>query len=445
MFAAAAVIGMLVGLEAPVLLLAVGAVSHVALGSVVGYNPAGPAGEPELLPPAGPAALRPWLLVPVAMLGGLAVGCLARRAGPSVTGAGTNAVVEAYHEPGGTIPRRAAVLRPIATALTIGTGGSGGREGPLIQAGAAVASWLSGSLRLSDADRRILLAAGMGAGVAAAFRAPLAGALFAAEVMYRSEEFESGVLMPAATAALTAAWVSGLILGHGPILTSLPANGWGLNYVPAYAAITLVMVVLARLYIGVIPAVARRFRTYRLPAILRPAVGAGLAALLGVGLYLGTGRDERALGVLGFGVGPLQELLLKPAALPVALLIALALGKLLTTALTVGSGGSAGLFGPALVVGGCAAAALGVAAQPLGPNWVPPPTAFALLGMAGFFSAAARVPISTLVIVAELTGQFSLLAPALGVCVACFALSGSATIFPAQRFGPELHRKGETQ
>ena len=157
-----------------------------------------------------------------------------------------------------------------------------------------------------------------------------------------------------------------------------------------------------------------------------------MAAILGVSLYFAAGQDVHALAVLGFGLGTLQEALIQPDHFSVGLLIAVALGKLVTTLLTVESGGSGGVFGPALIIGGCGGGALGLLLQPLGPQWIPPPTAFLLLGMAGFFAAAAKTPFSTLAIVCELTGDFGLIAPALGVCVGCFLLSGRDSLFDSQ-------------
>ena len=172
----------------------------------------------------------------------------------------------------------------------------------------------------------------------------------------------------------------------------------------------------------------------RLPApeAVKAALGAGLAAIIGVSLYFATGRDQHALAVLGFGLGKLQQILIQPDNFTVGLLIALALGKLVTTPLTVQTGGSGGVFGPALIIGGCGGGALGLLLQPLGPQWAPPPTAFVLVGMAGFFAAAAKAPFSTLVIVGELTGDFGLIAPALGVCLGCFLLSGRESLFDSQ-------------
>jgi CIC family chloride channel protein len=157
-----------------------------------------------------------------------------------------------------------------------------------------------------------------------------------------------------------------------------------------------------------------------------------LAAIFGVSLYSAAGRDEHALAVLGFGLGTLQQILIQPGNFTVGLLTALAVGKIVTTMLTVESGGSGGVFGPALIIGGCGGGALGLLLQPLGPEWIPTPNAFVLVGMAGFFAAAAKTPFSTLVIVCELTGDFGLIAPALGVCVGCFLLSGRESLFDSQ-------------
>jgi CIC family chloride channel protein len=174
------------------------------------------------------------------------------------------------------------------------------------------------------------------------------------------------------------------------------------------------------------------FARLPVPQAVKPALGAGLAAIIGVSLYWAAGRDEHALAVLGFGLGTLQQILIQPDNFTVGLLIALALGKLVTTPLTIESGGSGGVFGPALIIGGCGGGALGLLLQPFGPQWIPPPTAFLLVGMAGFFAAAAKTPFSTLVIVCELTGDFGLIAPALGVCVGCFLLSGRDSLFDSQ-------------
>src|SRR5262249_31059076 len=153
--------------------------------------------EPALFPESD-APFRWWLLLLIPAAGGVASGFLVYGLAPEAEGHGTDAAIAAYHYEGGRMRPRVPLVKILASALTLGTGGSGGREGPIAQIGAGCGSFLGGLMRLRPGERRVLLAAGMGAGVAAIFRAPLAGALFAAEVLYRSPDFESEVIIPAA-------------------------------------------------------------------------------------------------------------------------------------------------------------------------------------------------------------------------------------------------------
>jgi CIC family chloride channel protein len=178
---------------------------------------------------------------------------------------------------------------------------------------------------------------------------------------------------------------------------------------------------------------------HRLPLLphLKPAIGALLTGMLGAGLYYVFGRDERVLAVLSFGYGSLQDaMILSPAdegSLFLALvLLAVALGKILTTGLTIGSGGSGGVFGPSMVIGGCAGCGLGIFLHWLWPPLVPHPASFVIVGMAGFFAAAAKTPFSTLVIVSEMTGNYNLLLPTLWVCALAFLLSDEQSIYRSQ-------------
>ena len=167
----------------------------MALGLGAGFDPAGPAGETRLLPHVdGPIRITGLLLIPMA--GGLIAGWLCHRFAPEAKGHGTDAAIDAFHHRDGFIRSRVPPIKMLATAISLGTGGSGGREGPIAQVGAGFGSFLGRMLHLTPRQRRILLAAGMGAGVGCIFRAPLAGALFSAEVFYREAEFETDVVLP---------------------------------------------------------------------------------------------------------------------------------------------------------------------------------------------------------------------------------------------------------
>ena len=212
--------GIIAGIGAIVFFAACQIVFRYSLDGVAGYHPRSPGGEPSLFGETA-ETLAPWLLLIVPTVGGLLSGFLVYTLAPEAEGHGTDAAIDAYHHRQGQIRPRVPLVKIVASALTLGTGGSGGREGPIAQIGAGFGSFLGGLLRLRPAERRILMAAGMGAGVAAIFRAPLAGALFAAEVLYRSPDFESEVIIPAGLASVIAYCTFGLVFGWAPLF-SLP-------------------------------------------------------------------------------------------------------------------------------------------------------------------------------------------------------------------------------
>jgi CIC family chloride channel protein len=406
-----------------------------------GYHPLAPGGEPPLFPESD-HAFRPWLLLLIPTIGGLLSGILVFTLAPEAEGHGTDAAIAAYHYKQGFIRPRVPIVKIIASAITLGTGGSGGREGPIAQIGAGFGSFLSSILRLRAADRRILMAAGMGAGVAAIFRAPLAGALFAAEVLYRSPDFESDVIIPAGLACVTAYSTFGLVFGWQPLFTLPPAIAQGLNFseplrLVSYLVLAIYLAVLAMIYTRSFYGLTHLFHRLPLRPHLKPLIGACLTGLVGLILYFVMARDQRVLAVLSFGYGSLQEAMTmgptEEGRLEFALLLlAIAVGKILTTGLTIGSGGSGGVFGPSMVIGGCAGGALGVVLHRLWPPLVPHPASFVIVGMAGFFAAAAKTPFSTLVIVSEMTGNYNLLLPTLWVCAIAFLLSDEQSIYSAQ-------------
>jgi CIC family chloride channel protein len=260
----------------------------------------------------------------------------------------------------------------------------------------------------------------------------LAGALFAAEVLYRSPEFEPEVIMPAAIASVVSYCTFGLFSGWAPLFSMPPlrfSNPWALG---PYLLLALFMVVLAAIYTHTFYGMTRLFRRLPCRPHFRPMVGAFLTGLTGLVLYYAFSRQTQVLSVLAFGYGAVQEAITKGADAGAALLLAIALGKILTTSLTIGSGGSGGIFGPSMVIGGCGGGALGIVLNHWWPTLVPNPATFVIVGMAGFFAAAAKTPFSTLIIVSEMTGGYYLLLPALWVCVLAFLLSDEKSIYSAQ-------------
>jgi len=389
---------------------------------------------------ASPSMFGLWCVI---TLGGLVSGGLVYWLAPEAAGPGTDAAVDAFHNRKGAIRLRIAWVKTVASAILLGTGGSAGREGPIAQIGAAVGSWFGGRLNLTARDRRILLAAGMGAGVGAMFRAPLAGAIFAAEILYSDADMEADVVVPSAIASIVA--YSVYILSLPPEVRFQPLFGGDLSHslmspielIP-YTLLGLVMLVCAAGYVRVFHATQAFFERLPLVAHLRPAVGAGLAGAVGIVGYLWAGRAGGTdaatpmLGALGTGYRTLQAALVGDASATVGILIGVGLLKIVTSSLSIGSGGAGGVFGPSMVIGGCLGAAFGELAHAVAPTLVPYPEAYAVVGMAGFFSGVARAPISTIIMIRELTGDFALIVPTMLVSALTFLISRRWTLYRKQ-------------
>jgi CIC family chloride channel protein len=427
------VVGIVAGLAATVFYVATEAAAHFALDGLAGYRPEpSPGGEIKFswMAPTD-QTFRPWLLVVVPTIGGLLAGLIIYTFAPEAEGHGTDSAIASYHRRQGYMRPRVPIVKIIASALTIGSGGSGGREGPIAQIGAGFGSALAGMLKLRPAERRILLAAGMGAGIGAIFRAPVAGALFASEVLYSSPEFEPEVILPAAISSVIAYSTFGAIFGWTPLFDT-PVMTFGDPWqLLGYTLLAVCMVPLAMLYTRTFYGLTGFFKKMPGPPHIRPAIGACLTGLIGVALYYAYG-SQSALAVLSFGYSAIQGVLTDGESMGVGLLLAIALGKLLTTSLTIGSGGSGGVFGPSMVIGACAGGALGLVLHDWWPALVPNPASFALVGMAGFFAAAAKTPFSTMIMVSEMTGGYLLLLPALWVCTIAFMLSDRQSIYSQQ-------------
>ena len=212
---------------------------HYFMDLMAGYRPPAPAGEHHLLPQTRTPFNR-WVLLFLPAFGGIISGWLVYTFAPEAEGHGTDAAINAYHRAGGFIRSRVPVIKTITSAITLTTGGSGGREGPIAQIGAGFGSFLATRLNLSERERRIMMAAGIGAGVGSIFRAPLAGALFAAEVLYKDPEFESEVIIPAGISSVVAYCLFCLVFGWGPCLRRgfylSQSPGTGPIYCPGHGA-----------------------------------------------------------------------------------------------------------------------------------------------------------------------------------------------------------------
>jgi len=390
---------------------------------LAGYHPPAPAGERHLLPSTGNEFNRYMLLV-LPALGGLVSGWLVYTFAPEAEGHGTDGAIDAYHRKAGHIRGRVPIIKTFASAITLTTGGSGGREGPIAQIGAGFGSFLATRLKLSDRDRRIMLAAGMAAGVGSIFRAPLAGALFAAEVLYRDPEIEGDVIIPAGLSSVVAYCIFCMFFGWGNLFRAPQMAFSNPLALGPYTVLAVVLAAVGWLYVTSFHRITAFFRSLRIPRHLRPALGGMAVGVIGFWLPQ----------TLGFGYGFVQMALDGDASL--WLLGTVCFGKILTTSLTIGSGGSGGVFGPSVVIGGAAGALVGIFFNHFMPSVVPQPAAFVLVGMAGFFTGVSNTPISTIIFISEMSNSYQLLLPSLLVCSLTYLLSKRWTIYTAQVDGP---------
>jgi CIC family chloride channel protein len=392
---------------------------HYFMDFAAGFRPPSPAGEHHLLQPTNTPFNRLLLLFLPAM-GGLLSGWIVYTYAPEAEGHGTDAAIDAYHRKGGFMRGRVPIVKTIASAITLTTGGSGGREGPIAQIGAGFGSFLATILKLSDRERRIMMAAGIGAGVGSIFRAPLAGALFAAEVLYRDPEIEPDVVIPAGISSVVAYCLFCLVFGWGSLFESPDFIFRNPLELGPYVVLAFFLVATGILYIKSFYGVIGLFKKIKIPNHIKPAIG-GLCTGI-IGFFLPQ--------TLAFGYGFAQKALDNELTIP--FLFLLAIGKIFTTSFSIGSGGSGGVFGPSVVIGGAMGGAVGKAFHQIWPTVVTEPGAFVVVGMAGFFTAVSNTPISTIIFVSEMTDSYQLLLPSLLVCSVSYLLAQRWTIYDRQ-------------
>ncbi|TCK26838.1 chloride channel protein [Pseudonocardia endophytica] len=339
-----------------------------------------------------------WFLLLAPVLGGLVYGPLVHRFAREARGHGVPEVMYAVARNGGRIPPRVAAVKALASALCIGTGGSVGREGPIVQIGSALGSSIGGWLRVPSHRLVLMVACGAAGGISATFNAPIAGVVFGLELILRAFTAEAfGVLV---LSSVTANLLARSLVGDDTIF-HLPRFALGSPAeLPLYA--------LLGLGAGLVGWGFSRFlylvedacdAMWRGPEWLRPGVGGLLlgALLLALPQMYGVGYPVLQSGITG--------------AYAVGFLLLLAAGKMVATSLTIGIGGSGGVFAPSLFVGGMVGTAYGVAVHAVLPGLDLSPGAFGLVGMAAVFAGAAHAPITAVLIVFELTGDYPIILP----------------------------------
>jgi len=365
-----------------------------------------------------------WLII-VPTLGGLVSGVIVYLLAPEAEGHGTDAMIEAFHQRGGYIRRRVPFVKILASALTIGSGGSGGKEGPIAQIGAGFGSFLGSVLKLKPRERRILVLAGAAAGIGAIFRAPLGAALFAPEVLYREMEFESEAIMPCVVSSITAYAIFYLFYSRGPLFFPGTVNFALPNELLSYVIFGVVCAAVGYLYIHIFYGL-RDYFFHPLPLfrMLKPAVG-GL--LLGIIIFFYP-------QVSAIGYGWVQMALEGKMLWHIMLLLALL--KILGTSCSISSGGSGGVFGPSVFIGAMLGGAFGFLGHSLAPHWVVYPNSFVLVGIGGFFGGVAKVPVASIIMACEMSGNYNLLVPLMVVSFVSYLILGKTSLYEKQVIAP---------
>lgn len=374
----------------------------------------------ELLEP-----MSRWRALLWPALGGVVVGHLIHRFAPEAKGEGVPAVMEAVRRRGGRLPARAAVSKSLLSALTIGTGGSAGREGPVVLIGASLGSALGKLVRVPAGTLRIMAAAGSAAGIAAAFNAPLGGMAFAVEVVLG--EFSSGPFAMVLLSTVVASSVSRTLHGS-QVLIPVPPHR--MNH-PAELAIYLFLGVLcgifAKVFARMFVFVHEEFERSPIGPAWRPAVGGLLTGLIAMFLPR----------VLGAGYEPVREAL--AGTLPNWRLGILLFAKMLATAFTLGSGGSGGTLMPAVFMGAMAGGLFGKALAAFFPGAVAP-SAYATVGMGAFLAGMIHAPLTAILIMFEATSDYSVILP-LMIAVGASVLTAKV-VEPDSLYALGLRRRG---
>lgn len=406
----ATVIGAIAGVGAVVFFEALQGATHLFLVTMGGYRVPAPAGEGGAAGSAG--FTRPWAIPLVVGLGGLVAGLIVFTWAPEAEGHGTDAAIEAVHHNPRGIRLRAVVVKIVASAATIGSGGSGGREGPTAQISAGFGSLLARVIDLSPEDGRIAVSVGIGSGIGAIFGAPLGGAVLAADIVYRND-FEVEALLPGVFASVVAYTVFGSVFGYRPLFALTHAYHF---HQPVqllwFAVVGILAGGVGLLYSKGFYAMVGLSARLPLPRALRPAMGGLLVGLVALGLP----------EVLGTGYGWVQQAMDgRLDGLPVVVIVALPLARIVATALTIGTGGSAGVFGPGIVIGAFTGLAVWRALVLVAPDVGHDPAPYVVVGMMAVFGGISRAPLAVMVLVAQMTGNISILAPAMvAVAIAWF-------------------------
>ncbi|MBC8234692.1 chloride channel protein [bacterium] len=346
----------------------------------------------------------PWLLPLIPALGGLCVGLMTYFLAREAKGHGVPEVMAAVVENGGVIRPRVVIIKALASAICIGSGGAVGREGPIVQIGSAFGSSIGQFFHIPRHKLRILVGCGAAAGISATFNAPIAGLMFALEVILG--EFAIHIFTPIIISSVLAAVTTQMILGD-EIAFSVPAY-------QLVHPIELVNYIILGSILGVIAVVFTRmlykaedlFDEIPIPEYLKPVIGGLIIGAMGIFAPRSINSDPAFFGV---GYEAITNALINN--LPLLMLSLYFVAKLVATLLTLGSGGSGGIFAPSLFMGAMIGGVLGHGAHTLFPNLTASPGAYALVGMAAMVGGTTHAPLAAMLIIFEMTRDYAIILP----------------------------------
>ncbi|HEY5674256.1 MAG TPA: chloride channel protein [Malonomonas sp.] len=369
----------------------------------------------------------PWyLILLIPALGGLLLGPLISWLAPETRGAGVPEVIEAVVTREGSIRHRTALFKILFTTLSIGCGASVGREGPVVHIGSSVGSSIAQLIKLPAEWKRVFLACGAAAGIAATFNAPMAGMLFAAEIIL--VDFQVSYLSHIAISAVTATVVSHHFLGDLPTFQIPSYQLVSYFELPLYALLGFCAGLLSILFIRSVSAVEDGFNRLKIPFYCRPAIAGLLIGALAIGWP----------HILGVGYESINLTLTSKMALELMLVVLVL--KLLATASSIGAGFSGGIFAPSLVLGSLLGGILGTLFGMLFPGSVASSAAYALIGMGAVVAGTTLAPITAIFTIFELTYNFDIILPLMTCCIT--ALVTVQKLYGYSIYETKLMRKG---
>ncbi len=413
-------IGLAAGIGAILFFEILDLATRYILTELTGYAPPHPFGEGGG-EPVSPT--RIWALPLVVGLGGLVSGLLVYSLAPEAEGAGTDQVIDAFHHRGGRMRWHVIPVKLIASAITVGSGGAAGREGPTAQISGGIGSYIGDRLGLDPAERRRAMVAGMGAGVGAIFRAPLGGAMMAAEVLYR-DDFEADAVLLSLISAIVAFAVYGAWFEYTPIFGGTAGFSFSNpEELPYYLALGVACGLLGIFYARTLEWTQDTFRRLTGPRWVKPAIGGVLVGCIAMAapeaIHIGYGWVQRS-----FTPDQVMDYSLW-------LIIALPLLRIVTASLTVGSGAAGGIFAPGMVAGAMLGALFWRLFHDL-PGFPEDPAPLVIIGMIALFGSVAHVPLAMMLMVGEMTGNLSLLAPAMVAVAVATLMVGNTSVYRSQ-------------